>query len=690
MTTEQDAAATPDNPLFAPGLPPFDRIRPEHALPAIRQRLADNRRRLEAIVAAAGPAPGWDSLIAPLEEIGDALECTWAPVSHLNGVTNTPEWRAAYEAVLPELTRYSTEVGQNRALYEAYAALAATPAFAGLPAPRRRSIEHALRDFRLSGVALEGEARERYGALRQRLAELGTRFANNVLDATQGWTRHLDQAPAGAPESVLETWRAAAAERDLPGYVITLDIPSYLPAMQYCEDRELRRELYQAYTSRASECGPNAGQWDNGPLMTEILALRAELAALLGYDDYAGLSLATKMAESPAQVEAFLVDLSRRARPQALREYAELEAFAREQDAAGLTDGLAAWDIPYYSEKLRLARYALSQEELRPYFPAPRVVEGLFAVAGRLFGVSFEAVADVPVWHPDVRYYRVLREGEEVAGFYLDLYARSGKRGGAWMADCRVRRRRADGSLQLPVAFLTCNFGPPTAERPSLLTHDEVTTLFHEFGHGLHHMLTAMDVAAVSGINGVPWDAVELPSQFLENWCWQEEAIALMSGHYRSGEPLPAELLQRMLAARNFQSAMQMQRQIEFSLFDLRLHHAAPAADVVAIQSLLDAVRAEVAVYALPRENRFQHSFSHIFAGGYAAGYYSYKWAEVLSADAFSAFEEEGVFNPETGQRFRATVLESGGGEDPMVLFEAFRGRPPQVDALLRHSGVTA
>src|SRR5690606_912109 len=480
-------------------------------------------------------------------------------------------------------------------------------------------------------------------------------------------------------------YRQAAQTRNLEGYVITLDAPSYLPVMQYAVDRELRRELYTAYGTRASDLGPQAGQWDNSALMEEILAARHELAQLLGFANYAEYSLATKMAENTDAVVEFLEDLALRSRPLAQAEYSELKDFAVRE--LGIAD-LQAWDVPYASEKLRLARYALSQEELRPYFPAQKVVDGLFAVVEKLFAVRFVADAAIATWHPDVQVFNLQRDGATIARCYLDLYARAGKRGGAWMDSCSSRRVDSRGRVQLPVAFLTCNFTPPSTEQPALLTHGEVTTLFHEFGHGLHHMLTRIDVMPVAGINGVAWDAVELPSQFLENWCWEPEAIPLLSAHYQTGVPLPVELLDKMLAAKNFQAGLFMMRQIEFSLFDFKLHRDYDPVHPRPIQEVLDAVRAAIAVYPVPAFNRFQHSFSHIFAGGYAAGYYSYKWAEVLSADAFSAFEDEGIFNRGTGERFLHEILERGGAREPMALFTAFRGRKPSVDALLRHCGI--
>ncbi|HSB96181.1 MAG TPA: oligopeptidase A [Spongiibacteraceae bacterium] len=679
------------NPLLIDAeLPPFAVLQPQHVGPALSELLASNRRAIETLLDEL-QQPSWQTLVLPLEELEDRLEKAWAPVGHLNAVTNTPEWRQAYEAVLPKLTEYGTELGQNRRLFEAYEKLAQSSEYQALDEARRKVIDNALRDFRLSGVALEGAAKQRYGELKQRLAELSTRFSNNVLDATQGWFKHVaDEAAAGQllrgiPDMALQAYRQAAQTRNLEGYVLTLDAPAYMPAIQYAEDRELRAELYAAYTTRASEQGPQAGRWDNSPLMQEILALRHELALLLGFANYAELSLATKMARSPTAVVDFLEDLAQRSRTLAEIEYAELKTFAAAE--LGIAD-LQAWDVPYASEKLRQARYALSQEELRPYFPAHKVIDGLFAVVEKLFGVQFVVDATIATWHTDVQVFNVLRGGELIARCYLDLYARSGKRGGAWMDNCRSRRLRKNGELQLPVAFLTCNFTPPSATEPSLLTHSEVTTLFHELGHGLHHMLTRIDTAPVAGINGVAWDAVELPSQFMENWCWELAAIPLISGHYQTGATLPPELLDKMLAAKNFQAGMIMMRQLEFSLFDFKLHRDYDAAQPRSIQAVLDEVRTQVAVYAPPAFNRFQHSFSHIFAGGYAAGYYSYKWAEVLSADAFSLFEENGIFDRETGRRFLHEILERGGAREPMVLFEAFRGRQPQVDALLRHNGI--
>ena len=654
-------------------------------LPRQLAALLDDSRQRVATVLAAPPPFTWDNLLAPLEAIDDRLEKFWSPVSHLNGVMNSDELRAAYEACIPLLTAWHSEMGQNRPLFEAVQSLADGAAFAAMSRPRQQAVRHMLRDFRLSGVALPEAERKRFAAIEQRLSELATRFSNNVLDATDGWEKYIDDEAqlAGIPDSALGGFRQQAEAQGRSGYRLTLAIPAYLPVMQYADNCDLRRELYEAYATRASDQGPHAGQWDNSALMVEILQLREEMARLLGFGNYAELSLAPKMAESPAQVEDFLVNLVAAAKPQAEAEVAEVRRFARELGCADPE----AWDIPYYSEKLRERDYALNQEQLRPYFPADRVIEGLFAITGQLFGIRFEPRPGVDPWHPDAQCYSVLRDGAPIAVCYLDLYARAKKRGGAWMADY-CGRRRTDAGTQLPVAFLTCNFTPPTGGRPALLTHDEVTTLFHEFGHGLHHMLTEIDVLKVAGINGVAWDAVELPSQFLENWCWQRESIPLISGHFETGEPLPGELLDKMLAARNFQSAMQMLRQLEFALFDLRLHSAPAPTGVDDIQRLLDAVRDQVAVIRPPAFNRFQHSFGHIFAGGYAAGYYSYKWAEVLSADAFALFEEEGVMNDQTGRKFHEAILARGGSEEALDLFVAFRGREPDQAALLRHSGI--
>ncbi|WP_439835741.1 oligopeptidase A [Aeromonas enteropelogenes] len=678
------------NPLLTmDSLPPFSQIQPDQVQPAVTQAIADCKQKISDVLAQREPHT-WDSLIAPLEEVNDRLSRIWSPVSHLNSVLNSEALREAHDACLPLLSEFQTYVGQHEGLYQAYLALSESDDFPLLSAAQRKEIQNTLRDFRLSGIGLPAEAQQRYGEIQARLSELASRFSNNVLDATHGWSKLVtDEAElAGLPASAQAAARQMAELKGKQGWLFTLDIPSYLPVMMYADNRELRAEMYEAFTTRASDQGPNAGKWDNSAIMTELLALRRELAQLLGFANYAELSLATKMADKTEQVVNFLTDLARRSLPQGKAELEEIRTFAAEQHGQS---ELAAWDLAYYAEKLKQHKFSISDEQLRPYFPASKVVKGLFEVVKRVFGMKVRERLGIDTWHPDVRFYDIFDADDELRGsFYLDLYAREHKQGGAWMDVCLGRRYRRDGSLQKPVAYLTCNFNGPVDGKPALFTHNEVVTLFHEFGHGIHHMLTQVDVAGVAGINGVAWDAVELPSQFLENWCWESEALAFISGHYETGEPLPADLLEKMMAARNFQAAMQMLRQLEFALFDFRLHQEFDPAKPDQIPALLDEVRSQVAVMTPPAFNRFQHSFSHIFAGGYAAGYYSYKWAEVLSADAFSRFEEEGIFNPVTGQSFLRHILEKGGSKEPMELFKAFRGREPRVDALLRHSGIAA
>lgn len=680
------------NPLLqSHRLPPFSTITAEHVTPAISQLISNCRNGLEDTLKGLDK-PGWATLVEVLEQQGDQLEQAWSPVSHLNAVVNSEEMRTAYTDSVKLLTEYGTEVGQNAELFKAYKDLADSPEFSQLNTAQKKSIDNSLRDFHLAGVDLPEQKKQRYGEIKSRLSELSTKFSNNVLDATQGWFKNITDVAelAGLPESALAQAEQAAKQKELSGYVVTLDFPSYLAVMTHADNRELRQEVYTAFATRASSEGKkhdasSAAEWDNSALIEETLALRHELAQLLNFNNYAERSLATKMAENCDQVIGFLTDLAEQSLPVAKKDYAELVEFSQREYQ--VTD-LCAWDVTYYSEKLRQAVYSISQEELRPYFPADKVTTGMFEVVKRLYDIDVVEQAGVEVWHPDARYYSIEKDGVEIASFYLDIFARDNKRGGAWMADCRVRRSTEAG-LQKPVAFLTCNFTPPVGATPSLLTHNEVTTLFHEFGHGLHHMLTKIDVAAVSGINGVPWDAVELPSQFLENWCWEPEVIPLISSHYENGEPLPQELLEKMLAAKNFQSGMQMVRQIEFSLFDFRLHREYDPSQPRDVQSLLDEIREQVAVVIPPKFNKFQNGFSHIFAGGYAAGYYSYKWAEVLSADAYSRFENEGIFNVETGQSFLTEILEQGGSKEPMELFVNFRGREPNTQALLRHCGIT-
>ncbi|WP_323969618.1 oligopeptidase A [Aeromonas veronii] len=679
-----------NNPLLTmDSLPPFSQIKPEQVQPAVIQAIADCKQKISDVLAQRDPHT-WDSLIAPLEEVNDRLSRIWSPVSHLNSVLNSEALREAHDACLPLLSEFQTYVGQHEGLYQAYLALSQSDDFPLLSGAQRKEIQNTLRDFRLSGIGLPAEAQQRYGEIQARLSELASRFSNNVLDATQGWHKLVaDEAElAGLPDSVRAAARQMAELKGKEGWLFTLDIPSYLPVMMYADNRELRAEMYEAFTTRASDQGPNAGKWDNSAIMSELLTLRRELAQLLGFANYAELSLATKMADKTEQVVSFLTDLAAKSLPQGKAELEEIRAFAAEQHGQS---ELAAWDLAYYAEKLKQHKFSISDEQLRPYFPASKVVKGLFEVVKRVFGMKVRERLGIDTWHPDVRFYDIFDADDELRGsFYLDLYAREHKQGGAWMDVCLGRRYRQDGSLQKPVAYLTCNFNGPVDGKPALFTHNEVVTLFHEFGHGIHHMLTRIDVAGVAGINGVAWDAVELPSQFLENWCWESEALAFISGHYETGEPLPADLLEKMLTARNFQAAMQMLRQLEFALFDFRLHQEFDPANPAQLPALLDEVRSQVAVMTPPAFNRFQHSFSHIFAGGYAAGYYSYKWAEVLSADAFSRFEEEGIFNPATGQSFLKNILEKGGSKEPMELFRAFRGREPKVDALLRHSGIVA
>ncbi|WP_368152180.1 oligopeptidase A [Aeromonas sp. R2-4] len=679
-----------NNPLLTmDSLPPFSQIKPEQVQPAVIQAIADCKQKISDVLAQRDPHT-WDSLIAPLEEVNDRLSRIWSPVSHLNSVLNSEALREAHDACLPLLSEFQTYVGQHEGLYQAYLALSQSDDFPLLSGAQRKEIQNTLRDFRLSGIGLPAEAQQRYGEIQARLSELASRFSNNVLDATQGWHKLVadEAALAGLPDSVRAAARQMAELKGKEGWLFTLDIPSYLPVMMYADNRELRAEMYEAFTTRASDQGPNAGKWDNSAIMSELLTLRRELAQLLGFANYAELSLATKMADKTEQVVSFLTDLAAKSLPQGKAELEEIRAFAAEQHSQS---ELAAWDLAYYAEKLKQHKFSISDEQLRPYFPASKVVKGLFEVVKRVFGMKVRERLGIDTWHPDVRFYDIFDADDELRGsFYLDLYAREHKQGGAWMDVCLGRRYRQDGSLQKPVAYLTCNFNGPVDGKPALFTHNEVVTLFHEFGHGIHHMLTRIDVAGVAGINGVAWDAVELPSQFLENWCWESEALAFISGHYETGEPLPADLLEKMLTARNFQAAMQMLRQLEFALFDFRLHQEFDPANPAQLPALLDEVRSQVAVMTPPAFNRFQHSFSHIFAGGYAAGYYSYKWAEVLSADAFSRFEEEGIFNPATGQSFLKNILEKGGSKEPMELFRAFRGREPKVDALLRHSGIAA
>jgi oligopeptidase A len=682
------------NPLLKFDSPiAFDAIRPEHVTPALDELLAGANAALERVVGPEVPAD-FDALSAVLSVATERLSRAWGAVGHLNHVASTPELRAAHAENLAKVTEYFTRQGSDERLYAKYQAVAA--AGAGLSAPRRHALTHWLRDFKLGGADLKGDAKARFAAIQDRMAELSQAYSNHVLDATDAFAYYArEEELAGVPADVLAGMRAAAETDGQPGHKITLHFPSYLPVMQYGSNRGLREKLYTAYVTRASEFGP--AELDNAAIMAELLKLRQEEAALLGYANYAEVSLASKMARTPAEVMAFLRDLAQRARASAEADLTELREFAARE--LGLPD-LQAWDMAYASEKLKEARYAFSDQEVKSYFPLPKVLQGLFGIIETLFEVAIRAVDDrqqAPVWNDSVRFFRIERRSEAassdnapaqlVGEFYLDPHARTGKRPGAWMDDARERWRRPDnGQLQTPIAHLVCNFASPVGDKPALLTHDDVITLFHEFGHGLHHLLTQVDDLGVSGISGVEWDAVELPSQFMENFCWEWDVLKHLTAHIETGEPMPRALFDKMLAAKNFQSGMQTLRQVEFGLFDMRLHTEADAPQRV--QQIAQEVRSEVAVVQPPAFARTANTFSHIFAGGYSAGYYSYKWAEVLSADAFSAFEEEGVLRPETGRRYRQQILEVGGSRPAIDSFKAFRGREPSIDALLRHQGI--
>ncbi|QQZ29051.1 M3 family metallopeptidase [Thiothrix subterranea] len=675
------------NPLLdISKLPLFSQIKPEHITPALDVVLQDNRAWLDQTLDTETRFT-WNNLVAPMNEAGNRLDRMWSPVSHMNAVVNTEELRKAYNDNLSRLSDYHTELGQNAKLYQAMQSV--REGETGLDAAQQKSLDDSLLGFTLSGVALPDAQKERFRAISQELSQLTSRFSDNVLDATNAWTKQILDVNelAGLPESALEMAAQTAKQRDMEGWVITLQFPSYFPVMTYADNRELRAEVYRAYTTRASELGANA-EWDNTQVMCDILRLRQEEASLLGYANFAELSLATKMAESPQQVLDFLEDLARKSKAFAATEFAEIQTFARDQ--LGLDD-VQAWDVGYVSEKMKQARFDFSEEDLKPYFPAARVISGLFTLVEKLFGVRIEQQAGhIDLWHNDVHFYLVYdRSGAVQACFYLDLYARQHKRGGAWMSDFCGRFQRVDG-LQIPVAFMTCNSSAPVGDKPALFTHDEVVTLFHEFGHGLHHMLTQVDYPDVAGINGVEWDAVELPSQFMENWCWERSVLDMIAAHWQTGEALPEALFQKMQAARHFQTAMGTVRQLEFSLFDMRLHLDPQAAEPGRLEAIRQEVLEQVAVIKPPAFNRMPNSFTHVFAGGYAAGYYSYKWAEVLSADAFARFEEEGLFDAGVGEAFLKEVLQVGGSRKAMESFVAFRGRKPSADALLRHSGLTA
>jgi oligopeptidase A len=669
-------------------LPAFENINVSDVEPTIDKLLAESRIIVQSLLANTKNY-NWDNLLQTLEDMNDKLNRTWSPASHLHSVADNDQLREAYNNCISKLSDYSTEMGQNEELFHAYEQIAGADSFKFLSTAQQKIVTNSLRDFQLSGIALDTKAKERYKLIQQQLSKLQTKFEENLLDATHAWRKLITDKDEleGLPESCIELAAQTAKDVGKEGWIFTLEFPSYMPVMQYADNASLREEIYGAYVTRASEKGPNAGQFDNSEIMNKILQYRTEKAKLLGFESYAHYSLATKMAENTNEVLDFLNNLIERTKKYAEQEYEELTLFAKE---TANVPRLQAWDVVYYSEKLRQKKFDISQEELRAYFSVNQVIEGLFAITEKLYGVTINQREGVQIWHKDVMFYDILNQEGEISGsFYLDLFARRHKRGGAWMDECIVRKKTSTG-IQNPVAYLTCNFSPPLGDKPALLTHDEVTTLFHEFGHGLHHMMTKIEYSGVSGINGVPWDAVELPSQFMENWCWEKEALDLFARHIDSGEILDNKIFKKMMKARTFQAGMKMLRQLEFSLFDYRLHIEFAISDSLIIQDLLDEIREKVAVVETPDFNRFQHSFAHIFAGGYAAGYYSYKWAEVLSADAFSKFEERGIFDKKTGKAFLQSILEQGGSREPMDLFIEFRGRKPSIEPLLRHSGITA
>lgn len=674
------------NPLLEKHrLPEFNLIQPEHVEPAIDQLLKDNLEGIEALLAKRPKT--WETLMAPLSALNDRLHQAWSPVSHLNSVMNSEALRKAYNACIPKLTDYHTFLGQHQTLYQAIQHLKDSPEYVKLNKAQQKAIDHALRDFKLSGVSLSEEKRKQFAEIEQKLSQLQNKFSENLLDATDRFFMDVDSKSdlTGLSEDTLQLAHEKAKAAGKTGFRFGLDYPSFHAIMTYCDNRVLRAKMYEAYVTRASDQGPLANQFDNTQIMEDIIELRHEEAVLLGYANYAELSLEKKMAKNTNEVTAFLEDLVKKAKPFAEKEMEALQAFAREDFGHAV---LEPWDIAYFSEKLKRKLYDISQEELKSYFSLEKVMEGMFEIVKQLYGIHFERVHHFSTWHPDVRLYEAFDESDTLRGeFYIDLFARPQKRSGAWMDECRIRFRRED-SLQTPVAYLTCNFTPPTEDKPALLTHEEVETLFHEFGHTLHHILTLVDYADVSGINGVPWDAVELPSQFFENWCWQEEALELISSHLHTKRPIEKELLVKLNRAKNFQAGMMLVRQLEFALFDFKLHSEYQLHQGPQVAQCLKSVREKVSVIKTPPFNRFQHSFSHIFSGGYAAGYYSYLWAEVLASDAFSRFEEEGVMNQTTGRSFLHHILEQGGSEDPAELFKAFRGRKPSIEPLLRHRGL--
>lgn len=676
------------NPLLTSFiLPPFSAICPEHIVPAVQVTLGHCRKTVEQILTQPGPF-NWNNLCQPLADIDNNLMRVWSPVDHLNTVQNNPELRKEHEKSLRLLSNYSTWIGQHKGLYNAYRNLHDGNNYSKLSAAQKKTVDNVLRDFKLSGIDLSMEKQKRYGQIVTRLCELSSNYNNNVLDATMGWSKLVTdkQMLSGIPESTLAIARAQAKERKQNGWLLTLDVPSYLSVINYCDNTELRKEFYYAYNTRASDQGPNAGKWDNSSIMNEIITLRYELAQILGFQSYCDKSLVTKMAQNPKQVLDFLTNLAKLIRTQGERELMQLRIFVQKYYGH---DYLEPWDIAYYSEKQKQHLFSIDDEQLRPYFPEQRVIHGLFEVVNRIYSISIKERNDIDIWHPEVRFFDLFdSQGELRGSFYLDLYARDNKRGGAWMDNCMSMMRKASGELQKPVAYLNCNFNRPIDGKQSLFTHNEVITLFHEFGHVLHHTLTCIDIPEIAGINGVPWDAVELPSQFMENFCYHPEVLALISGHYETNESLPNELLNNLIRAKHYQSAMFILRQLELSLFDFRMHHEYSPKQGVKVLEILAEVKKQVGVFPNVEWSRFPHVFSHIFAGSYAAGYYSYLWAEVLAADAWSRFEEDGIFNRETGASFLENILSRGGSEEPMVLFTRFRGRKPQLDAMFHKYGI--
>jgi len=666
--------------------PDFSVMKAAEVLPVVEQYLTENGALLQTLLANT-EEPTWDNFMAPLDEADDRFEKVWSIISHMHSVCCEDELRAVYEQAVVMVSDYYTKLGQNRTLFNKIEAIAASDAYGSYSKAQKKVIQNSLRDFRLSGVDLPEEKKDQLLALQQTLAQLTMKFEQNIMDATDHFSHHVtDKADlAGIPAPFVDAAALKAQSQGVSGWVFGLDAPTVFTLLSYAQNRTLREIIYRAYVSRASDAGPQGGSWDNSQIMAEILTVKQDIAHILGFSHYAALSLETKMARTVPTVMKFLADLAVKAKPQAKREYAELEAFAAKQDDIVMQP----WDFAYYSEIAREARYHYNANAYRAYFPFDHVMQGLFTVVSKLFSLSIEAVEEVSVWHERVKLYAVYDQAHTLRGhFYIDLYAREKKRGGAWMDDYCARRLTQDGQTQLPIAFLTCNFSPPIGDQPALLLHDDVVTLFHEFGHTLHHLLTQVDYSGVSGISGVMWDAVELPSQFLEHWAYTPEGLAILGKHYETGEAIPQEMIDRLLAARHFQSAMQMMRQLEFAFFDMRIHSDTSLDTSEGVQAVLDQVRSECAVAAAIQENRFQHSFSHIFAGGYAAGYYSYKWAEVLSSDAFTRFETAGLFDKTEGTRFMQEILEQGGTDDADVLFHNLMGRAPQVDALLRHSGI--